>query len=460
MTTPPRLFDSARRIATLGILLVITVTALEAMAVATVMPETVRELHGLRYYGWAFTAFFITDVIGIVDAGSRTDRHGPTGPLLGGLGLFAAGLLVAGTAPDMPLFLLGRAVQGLGAGSLIVAIYVVVARGYPPDLRPRAFAALSAAWVVPALVGPALAGAVADAVGWRWVFLGIAPVAVLGTALLLPVVRGLPEAAPDAGPVVRRGSAFSGVSLAAGLTLMQLSGQQLSWWSLPALVGGLALLLPPLHQLLPTGALRLHRGLPTVVVLRGLLSASFFGAEAFLPLTLSQVHHFSPTSVGIPLTFGALGWSVGSYLQGRRPPEASPLPLLRVGFFLVAAAVAPLAALSSVHVSGWVAIALWSIGGLGMGTAMPTISVLTLRLSPEPEQGANSAALQVCDVTGSVLGVAAAGTVIALLHPRHFGSAIVIVDLALAAIAVVGALVARRAILAAAAPARPALART
>ena len=141
------------RLTLAGLVLVITVVAVEAMAVATVMPTVVRHLHGLHWYGWSFTAYFLTDVIGMVDAGARCDRHGPRSSLVGGLAMFGVGLLTAGLAPDMAVFTLGRAFQGLGGGSLIVAVYVVIARAFDEERRPRVFAAMSGAWVVPASPG-------------------------------------------------------------------------------------------------------------------------------------------------------------------------------------------------------------------------------------------------------------------------------------------------------------------
>ena len=83
----------------------------------------------------------------------------------------------------------GRAVQGLGGGLLITATYVVIGEAYPDALRPRLFAATSSAWVLPSLVGPVVAGTLAQHASWRWVFLGLVPIAVLGAVLLLPIVR-------------------------------------------------------------------------------------------------------------------------------------------------------------------------------------------------------------------------------------------------------------------------------
>lgn len=436
------LWDGAHRLPAFGVLLVVSVVAIEAMSVATVMPTAVRSLHGLRFYGWAFTAFFLADIVGIVQAGGRCDRHGPQRSLIGGLAVFAIGLAVASSAPSMAVFVTGRALQGLGAGTLIVAVYVVVARAFPSALQPRAFAALSAAWVIPALVGPVAAGAVAETFGWRWVFIGIVPLAVLGAFLLIPAVRGMP--APDHAPSAQRVGPLGGLALAAGLAALEAAGNRLGWAGALLALVGIALALPPLRRLLPAGALRLARGLPTVVVLRGLLTAAFFGAEAYLPLTLTRLHHGTPTLVGLPLTVGALGWSAGSWWQGHRR-SVNRVTLLTTGFCLVAAAVAALAVLADTAVSLWVAAPIWALAGSGMGLAMPTVSVLTLRLSPAGEQGANSAALQLTDVIGGVLAIAAGATIVNLIATQHFASAVIVIDALLAAVALLGAMASRRA---------------
>jgi len=436
----PRLLDPGYRAAVVGLVTVVTVVAVEAMAVAAIMPTVARSLHGLRLYGWTFTAFLLADVVGMVDAGHRVDRRGPSGPLLGGLALFAVGLVVGALAPDMAVLLVGRVLQGLGGGAEIVAVYVVVARAFPETLRPKVFAATSAAWVVPAVVGPALAGLVTSAFGWRWVFGGIVPLAIIGVVLVQRVLRTLPPTQPS--HQERRLGTFGGVALAVGIGLVEASGQRLAWWSPLLLVAGVAIGLPPLRALLPTGSLRLRRGLPTVVMLRGWASFAFFGAEAYLPLTLAHVHHGSATVVGIPLTFAALGWSAGSWWQSRGHwPRTT---ILRVGYLLVAIGVAGLVVVAPRATSMWLAVPVWCIAGSGMGFVMPTVSVLLLDLSPEAEQGANSAAIQVSDMIGSVLGIAAGGTVVSALGLDRLSTAIVAVDLGLGAVALVGALVSAR----------------
>ena len=78
----------------------------------------------------------------------------------------------------MAALVAARARQGLGAGAIPALAYVAIGHAYPTELQARMFAVISTAWVLPAVVGPAISGAVADAVGWRWVFLGLLPLVV------------------------------------------------------------------------------------------------------------------------------------------------------------------------------------------------------------------------------------------------------------------------------------------
>ncbi|HEX4815926.1 MAG TPA: MFS transporter [Nonomuraea sp.] len=189
---PLRIFGSAYRVATAGILLVVTLVAFEGMSVGVVMPDVARELDALDLYGLSFSAFLVSSLFANVVAGLWADRRGYATPFVAGLTLFVLGMGLAGAAQSAVLFLVARAVQGMGAGASFVALLVMIARVYPVELRPKAFAALSAAWVVPSMVGPAVAGFVAEHWGWRYVFYGIAPLVVPALLMLVPSLRGRP----------------------------------------------------------------------------------------------------------------------------------------------------------------------------------------------------------------------------------------------------------------------------
>jgi MFS family permease len=433
----PRILDSRYRMSVIGIVAVVTVVAIEAMAVTTVMPTVVRALHGLRYYSWGFTAYLLADVVGMVDAGQRSDRHGPSPSLLGGMLLFAVGLVVAATATDIWIFLVGRVLQGVGGGSLIVALYVVIARALPQELHGRAFSLTSAAWVVPSLVGPSLAGLVASTIGWRWVFGGMVPIAITGALILVPCLRGLASEDVAAAENASRGRSWMiGLQLAIGLGAVQEAAQLADWWSLAILAAGAALCAVPLRRLMPAGSLRLARGLATVVVLRGVLTCAFFGAEAYLPLTLTRLHGGTPRTVGIPLTIASLGWSAGSWWQGRR--KTGRIGSMQVGFALVAVGVGLLLVVARPGSTLWLAIPIWSVAGAGIGLVMPLLSVLLLELSPAEDHGADSAALLLSDMTGTVVGIAVIATLVNGLGLRHLSTTVSIGDAILAVVAIAG----------------------
>ena len=158
MTASTSVFDRAHRRTTAGLLMLVTFIAFEAMAVGTAMPTAVAELDGLAWYAWPFSAFLVASVVGMVVGGGVGDRSGVRVALPWGVAAFAGGLLTAGIAGNMAVFVAGRAVQGLGAGVIVVLLYVIAGSAYEPELRPRFFGAISAAWVLPALGSPGCSG--------------------------------------------------------------------------------------------------------------------------------------------------------------------------------------------------------------------------------------------------------------------------------------------------------------
>ena len=449
-----RLRDPQHRNLVVGVVGVVVAIAFEAIAVATAMPAVAAELDGYRSYGLAFSIFLTTSLVGMVLAGVLSDRRGPLLPFLLATVLFVGGLVLAGAAQEMWVLVAARAVQGFGAGLNSVALYVVVGRAFPDELRPRVFSALSGAWVLPALIGPPIAGTLADHVSWRWVFFGVVPITLAATALVLPRLRDLPPPPDAARPRRgRRSTLGAAVGAAVGAGTLQYAGQELLRLP-PVVTGGLAvagglLLGGCVRRLLPPGSLRLGRGLPTIVVMRGVLSGAFFGAESFIPLMLNEHRGVTFTVAGASLTGGALTWSLGSWYQGR-PGLRLPRPTL-------VAAGSGLVALGTVIVCGallpavpqllaaWVVAAGWLVAGLGMGLGVTSLSVLLLEASPTAEQGANSASLQVSDSLGSIVMIGVAGAVFAGLHGRgHDGSVFLAIYVLTATLALLGALVGRR----------------
>ncbi|MFJ9522163.1 MFS transporter [Kitasatospora sp. NPDC101801] len=404
------------RALTLGIVSVVLLLAFEATAVNTAMPEAARQLDGVGLYAFAYSGYFTTTLFALVVSGQWSDRRGPMGPLFTGIAVFGVGLVVAGAATNMWMFLAGRAVQGLGGGLVIVALYVVVGRAFPERLRPAVFAAFSAAWVLPSILGPLISGAVTEHFGWRWVFLAVPVLILLPLAVMGPALRRAERAQPPAQGVefdLRRTGLAA--MAAVGAALLQYAGQRRDLLGLLPAVAGAALLVPAVLRLLPPGALRAARGLPTVIVLRGVAAGAFFTAELFIPLMMVTQRHLSLTMAGLTLTSGGLSWALGSWLQGRPAADRHREALIRLGFVLTAVSIAGASLVLIPAVPVWVTAAAWAVGGIGMGLAVASVSVLMMQLSTPEEAGVNSAALQLSDALGNVAMAGLAGVLFAAL---------------------------------------------
>ena len=405
-----------RRLLTVALIGLVTAAAFEGMAVPTVLPAMADELGDLHLYGWAFSAFWLTNIVGITLAGADADRHGPARALAVGTVLFAAGMLVSGLAPSMPVVVIGRAIQGFGSGALGSVVYASIARAYPPSAAPRMIALVSSAWVVPGLVGPALAGVASDTVGWRWVFLAIIPaVLLMGFALYLRLA-GLGPAQRKGEPVRSdRRRAFDAIGLAIGSTLLLTA---LSIGSLPlgtalAVAGG-GLGLYCLRHLLPEGSLRLAPGRPSVVIAIFAISFAFFGTEAFVPLSVVELRGGSVTLGGIALSAAAVTWTAGSWLQDRAASLGMRRTLVVAGAAFITAGIGVTAAVLVPGVPVLVAAVGWAIAGLGMGLAYSMLALLMLETSAPGEAGFSSAALQLMFTLGTAYGAGIGGAVVAV----------------------------------------------
>jgi MFS family permease len=430
------------RATTLGMVALVSLHAFEALAVAAAMPTVAQALDGLRLYALAFGGTLATSVIGMTLAGRWSDARGPARPLWWGLAFFVGGLLVAGLAQHMSVLVLGRLLQGLGAGAISVSLYVLVGRCYPESLRPRVFAAFSAGWVVPSLVGPAISGLIVQHLGWRWVFLAVPLLALPAARLLRPALRQVQgntgSAAPQWGTIGWAGGA------ALGALLLYVGGQYGGWHA--ALWGALALALLAFcsWKLLPTGTLRLRRGLPSVIALRGIAASAFFGCEAFLPLLLQRERGLTPLLAGVALSLGALGWFSGSWFQGHQRRAWSRPQLLHAGGLMMCAGIIATALALQSGVPLWLALAGWTLTGLGMGLIYPSLSVLTLSLSPPAQQGANSSALQLSEALAVATTLAVSGTVFAQMLEVDVVLGYLLIFGVMLGLAALGVIVARR----------------
>ncbi len=442
------------RALTIGMLGLVSILAFEQLAVATVMPVVAQALGGMTLYAAAFGVAMAAGIFGMALAGPWTDRAGPRPALWAGIAAFVLGVLGVGVALDMPQLVAGRALQGFGGGLMSVALYVVVAQAYPPGLHPRIFSAFAAAWVLPAIVGPVLAGLIARHLGWRWVFLAAALLAVPAALLLRQGLQRLPQRPRqnDAGRLPLPDSAArsrlwwaAGTALSAGLLYAGGKAQGPGGLLMACALLGIACWAP---RLLPRGTLAGRPGLPAVIALRGLAAAAFFAGEVLIPLLLVSERGASAVEAGLVLMVGALGWSAGSWFQGRGTHTGNDdarVRVLQLGMAAIGLGVLAVTVVLLPAVPIAVAGLAWAVAGVGMGLVYPTLSVLTLECAPVAEQGAASAALQLSDSLFSAVGLALASAALAALLAWSSGGAYLAGFGLAAALALAGVALARRA---------------
>lgn len=406
-----------RRALTIGLVLTITLVGFEALAITTVMPIAAVELGGLDLYGWVFSAFFLGALIGIVVVGGAIDRGGLAFPFGVGLSLFAVGLLVGGLAPSMEVLVAARFVQGLGAGAVQPIAYVAIARTLPESLRPRMFATLSTAWVLPGVIGPAIAGTVGETVGWRYVFLGLLPLIAMSGALTLGALRAVAAAPPPIdGEVARHDRrrlplaimvALGAALLTAGLT----TGEPVATLGFGS--AGLAIGIFALRRLTPPGTLVARPVLPAAVLLRGVLTFAFFGVDAFVSLTLIEWRGVSAIEAGIALTAATLTWTAGAWIQARGASRWPTYRFVQAGFAVTILGLTGMLLVLRQDVSWLVSIPIFGVAGLGMGLAYSPLALIVLREARPENHGAATSALSLTDSLGQALGTGVSGAIVA-----------------------------------------------
>ncbi len=411
-TNPPparwrEVFAGARGRLTAGLLLLEALVATQILVVATVMPAVREELGGLALYGWTFSAAGLGQFAAIPIAGHAVDRFGPRRLLAATLLVYSAGLLLAALAPSMIVLVTARLIQGVGGGAVYAVSLSTVAKSYPEALRARVLALLAAMWILPGLLGPPLGAILVSTVGWRWAFVSPLPLLVVAAALTFPALDGSAGARdkeiPMGPPLVL---ALGAGALLAGLTIRP------SPWSLALVAGGLAVGLPALARIVPAGTFTARPGLPAAAAAAFLLSASFVAADSFATLMLRAVNHRSLGEAGLVLTAMTVAWSVGSWWQSRVVARWSISGLVLLGTAMLAVGLVA-AATALVHLPLVISYVGWTVAGIGMGVAFPTIPLSVMNVAAAGEEATELSATLLMDTLGWAMGAGVGGAIVA-----------------------------------------------
>ena len=307
-----------------GLLVAMTVGTLNQTIVATVLPTIVGELGGVNRMLWVTTSYVLAATVTMPLYGKMGDLIGRKGLFIGALALFVAGSAACALAPSMEGLVIGRAVQGLGGGGLMVLSQAIVADVVPPRRRALYLSIMGVAYAVPMLAGPLLGGFFADAVGWRWAFwfdVPLALAAIVIAAVFLPKPRRTAERAP-----FDVGGAVTLVAAVTALTLATLWGGNEHAWTSPTIIGLLVatavasalFVLAERRAREPLMALSLfkNRNFDISIVASSITMFVMIGVLTYLPTYFQIVDDLNATAAGYLVAPMNAAWFAASLLSG------------------------------------------------------------------------------------------------------------------------------------------------
>ena len=398
-----------RRAITAGLLLGMSLGALEATVVGTAMPTVVATLGGLAHYGWVFSAYLLTSTASVPIWGRLSDLYGRRRMFLTGVAIFLVGSALSGAATSMMTLIGARAVQGLGAGAIVPLSMTIIGELYTLAERPRVQALFSGVWGIASIAGPLVGGYVTDAISWRWVFYLNIPFGILA---VLVIAMAYPRSAQTAVARVDWAGAvlmFSGVSA----LLLALGGEAggAGWWLLAAiaLLGTFYIVERRVAEpIMPVGLFSTPVVTRTLAVVF-LLGVSMFGAIAFIPLFVQVVIGGTATQAGQVLTPLFLGWVGTSVLGARLTVQVGYRRVAFSGVVLITAGFGGLTSLDAASTQTPLLASCFVIGA-GMGFAMLSLLLAVQHGVERSQLGIATSLNQFSRSIGAASGVAAMGT--------------------------------------------------
>ncbi len=400
-----------------GVLLITALHAFDELVLVIALPAITGELNAVNWYGLIIAGYILASIVGMAWAGKRLDETSPRYILNVACAFFIGGLSLAIISEHTALFMLARILQGIGGGIGWTLSYGLVSLVCPPAYKPRAVAAMDAAWIIPSLLAPLIGGVLVDHLNWRWIFaVQLLPV-VLAQVLISPRIRHLDKNAAVAADNTRQSLTLmlNALRIAFGVGLfLYVLGQPFGVLWLLLLVMVFAVY-QPLATLMPAGWLHLLTPLSASLFVAMMAFLVFYGMEAYQPLYLIQVRGFTTMTAGFVLTTASLSWMFASQLAARNLLPAmlhTYSARLLAGMGLLIASMLLFGLLLFRVIPVFLAYAIWCVAGLGMGFCFSTARATALAFTPKGQEGKVAGAISLSTSLGLSLSSGIGGALL------------------------------------------------
>jgi len=414
---PYRLSPEARRVF-VGLMLGMLVASISQTIVGPAMPRIVAELGGMDHYSWVATAAMLVSAITVPIVGKLSDLYGRRGFYLAGLGVFMVGSVVSGFAGSFWMLILGRAIQGLGMGTVMPLSQTIIGDIIPPRQRGKYQGLMGAVFGVTSVAGPLAGGFITDHFGWRWLFFAAVPIGLVTTAVIARFLH-LPHERREA-RIDYLGITTLTVALVSLLLATSLGGTTWAWGS-PEILGLyavgvvtlLAFVLVERRAEEPVIPLRLFRSriFTAANVASFAVAMVMFGSIIYIPVYAQGVLGVDATNSGLilmPLMLGLIVMGILAGLVITRTGRYKAVML--TGVVVMGAGLYLLTRLTATSSQSQLTSAMVVLG-IGLGLAMQQYTLVVQNSVQRADLGVATASTQFFRNVGSTVGIAVFGTV-------------------------------------------------
>jgi len=401
-----------------GLMITMLLSALDQTIFSTALPTIVGELDGVNHMLWVTTAYILASTIMMPVYGKLGDLIGRKGLFIGAISVFMIGSVVGGLAPDMTWLIVGRAVQGIGGGGLMILSQAIIADVVPARERGRYMGAIGGVFALASVAGPLLGGWFTESIGWRWAFwmnLPLGALAIFAAVMLLK----LPKNTKGKPTIDVAGMVLLAIASTAIVLVTTWGGTQYDWDSLIiigmialAIVASVAFVLVERAAAEPIMPLHMFRERNFVLTTgSGLITGiAMFGALAYMPTYLQMVTGVNATQAGflmIPMMGAMLVTSVVAGQLVSRTGRYKWLPL--TGSFVIATGLALLSTMTP-DLPIWILCSYLAIMGLGLGMNMQILVLIVQNTFPNSQVGTATSSNNYFRQIGASIGTAVVGS--------------------------------------------------